>query len=156
MSDDTVAIRHIREEMRFEVDVLNSRINALISAEAFLTIAFTMALGEQGCRWSCPDPGCARLRARCPVLVGSEHGRQDRQRMEYSLDRSACSRSGGNPCDVAPIDLQRSQGAFGSGAPERNGVRAFHADPVRGCMDTAFRHRCWQAVIDRPLAHISQ
>lgn len=34
----------IREEMRFETSVFHDRINALISAEAFLLISFTMAL----------------------------------------------------------------------------------------------------------------
>jgi len=34
----------IREEMRFEISVFHDRINALISAEAFLLISFTMAL----------------------------------------------------------------------------------------------------------------
>jgi len=34
----------IREETRFEIGLLHDRINALIGAEAFLTIAFTMAL----------------------------------------------------------------------------------------------------------------
>ncbi|KAB0678043.1 hypothetical protein [Aureimonas leprariae] len=48
MSENAASIHHIREEMRFEADVLNGRINALISAEAFLTIAFTMALGNPG------------------------------------------------------------------------------------------------------------
>ena len=39
-------LAHIRGEMRFEVGVLHDRINALISAEAFLTISFTMALAN--------------------------------------------------------------------------------------------------------------
>ena len=34
----------VREEMRFEVGILHDRINALISAEAFLLISFTMSL----------------------------------------------------------------------------------------------------------------
>ena len=34
----------IREEMRFEISVFHDRINALISAEAFLLISFTMTL----------------------------------------------------------------------------------------------------------------
>ena len=37
-------ISAIREEMRFEIGVFHDRINALISAEAFLLISFTMAL----------------------------------------------------------------------------------------------------------------
>ncbi len=42
----------IREEMRFEVGVLHDRINALISAEAFLLISFTMALAYSNAHWS--------------------------------------------------------------------------------------------------------
>jgi hypothetical protein len=41
----------IREETRFEVGLLHDRINALISAEAFLTIAFTMAMSNTNARW---------------------------------------------------------------------------------------------------------
>ena len=37
-------ISFIREEMRFQISVLHDRINALISAEAFLLISFTMSL----------------------------------------------------------------------------------------------------------------
>ena len=42
----------IREEMRFEIGVLHDRINALISAEAFLLISFTMALAYSTSHWS--------------------------------------------------------------------------------------------------------
>ena len=41
-------ISAIREEMRFEIGVFHDRINALISAEAFLLISFTMALTYAG------------------------------------------------------------------------------------------------------------
>ena len=41
-------IQAIRDEMRFEVGILHDRINALVSAEAFLTIAFTMSLAYAG------------------------------------------------------------------------------------------------------------
>ncbi len=34
----------IREEMKFEVGILHDRVNALVSAEAFLIISFTMSL----------------------------------------------------------------------------------------------------------------
>ena len=34
----------VREEMRFEIGILHDRINALLSAEAFLLISFTMSL----------------------------------------------------------------------------------------------------------------
>ncbi len=43
--DEIRRLIFIREETRFEVGLLHDRINALIGAEAFLTIAFTMALG---------------------------------------------------------------------------------------------------------------
>jgi len=42
----------IREEMRFEIGVFHDRINALISAEAFLLISFTMALVYSNAHWS--------------------------------------------------------------------------------------------------------
>ena len=38
----------IREEMKFELGVLHDRVNALVSAEAFLTISFTMSLAYSG------------------------------------------------------------------------------------------------------------
>ena len=41
----------LREETRFEIGLLHDRINALISAEAFLTIAFTMAMSNGNSRW---------------------------------------------------------------------------------------------------------
>lgn len=41
----------IREETRFEIGLLHDRINALISAEAFLTIAFTMAMSNTNAHW---------------------------------------------------------------------------------------------------------
>ncbi|MBD5655767.1 MAG: hypothetical protein IAI50_11405 [Candidatus Eremiobacteraeota bacterium] len=41
----------MREEIRFEIGLLNDRANALISAEAFLTIAFTMAMSSSNSRF---------------------------------------------------------------------------------------------------------
>ena len=38
----------IRDEMRFELRVFHDRVNALISAEAFLLISFTMSLAYAG------------------------------------------------------------------------------------------------------------
>ena len=51
---DTYAKRvlAIREEMKFEVGILHDRINALVSAEAFLIISFTMSLAYANDRWS--------------------------------------------------------------------------------------------------------
>ena len=42
--DHRKKIAAIREEMRLEIGVFHDRVNALISAEAFLLISFTMAL----------------------------------------------------------------------------------------------------------------
>lgn len=42
----------IREEMKFEVGIMHDRINTLVSAEAFLTISFTMSLTYVNDQWS--------------------------------------------------------------------------------------------------------
>ncbi len=42
----------IRDEMKFEVGILHDRINALVSAEAFLIISFTMSLAYSNDDWS--------------------------------------------------------------------------------------------------------
>ena len=49
--DSVQRLKFIREETRFEIGLLHDRINALISAEAFLTIAFTMAISNTNARW---------------------------------------------------------------------------------------------------------
>lgn len=49
--DEVRRLAFIREETRFEIGLLHDRINALISAEAFLTIAFTMAMSNANARW---------------------------------------------------------------------------------------------------------
>ena len=41
----------LREETRFEIGLLHDRVNALISAEAFLTIAYTMAMSNSNAHW---------------------------------------------------------------------------------------------------------
>jgi hypothetical protein len=41
----------IREETRFEIVLLHERVNALIGAEAFLTIAFTAAMSNANPHW---------------------------------------------------------------------------------------------------------
>ena len=41
----------VRDEMRFEIGILHDRINALISAEAFLLISFTMSLVYATAHW---------------------------------------------------------------------------------------------------------
>ena len=42
----------IREEMKFEVGIMHDRINTLVSAEAFLTISFTLSLTYVNDQWS--------------------------------------------------------------------------------------------------------
>ena len=44
-------LRFIREETRFEIELLHGRINALIGAEAFLMIAFTAAMSSNNPHW---------------------------------------------------------------------------------------------------------
>ncbi len=61
--DHQARIAVIRDEMRFEIGVFHERINALISAEAFLLISFTMALAYAG-----PGSGAA-LRWISPTLA---------------------------------------------------------------------------------------
>jgi hypothetical protein len=51
LADYARRLAFIREETRFEVGPLHDRISALISAEAFLTIAFTMAMSNTNARW---------------------------------------------------------------------------------------------------------
>ena len=41
----------IREETRFEINLLNERVGGLISAEAFLTIAYTAAMSNTSPQW---------------------------------------------------------------------------------------------------------
>lgn len=41
---------YIREETRFELGLLHDRVSVLLAAEAFLTIAFTAAMGTAA-RW---------------------------------------------------------------------------------------------------------
>lgn len=41
-------VQAIRDEMRFEIGILHDRVNALVSAEAFLIISFTMSLAYSG------------------------------------------------------------------------------------------------------------
>lgn len=50
-SDDARRLAFIREETRFEIGLLHDRVNALINAEAFLAIAFTMAMSSTGAPW---------------------------------------------------------------------------------------------------------
>lgn len=49
--DDVRRLAFIREETRFEIALLHERVNALIGAEAFLTIAFTAAMSNTNARW---------------------------------------------------------------------------------------------------------
>ena len=65
--DDTSDAEHlalIQAEIRFELDLLHQRVNALLAAEAFLTIAYTAAMSN-GAAW-----GLAFARVAAPVLSG--------------------------------------------------------------------------------------
>lgn len=61
--DEARRFMFLREETRFEIGLLHDRINALISAESFLTIAFTIAMTSSNGQW-----GAAFTRAVPPVL----------------------------------------------------------------------------------------
>lgn len=44
--DDAERLASIRSELRFELGLLHDRVNALLAAEAFLTIAYTAAMSN--------------------------------------------------------------------------------------------------------------
>lgn len=44
--DPAAELRLVREETRFEISLLHDRVNALVTAEAFLTIAYTAAMSN--------------------------------------------------------------------------------------------------------------
>lgn len=48
--DGVERLAFIRAELRFELGLLHDRVNALVAAEAFLTIAYTAAMSN-GARW---------------------------------------------------------------------------------------------------------
>ena len=48
--DDTERLVFVRAELRFELTLLHDRVNALLTAEAFLTIAYTAAMSN-GAPW---------------------------------------------------------------------------------------------------------
>lgn len=48
--DDEARLVAIRDEIRFELGLLHGRVNALLAAEAFLTIAYTAAMSN-GAAW---------------------------------------------------------------------------------------------------------
>ena len=56
----------IRDEIRFEIGLLHDRINALLAAEAFLTIAYTAAMSD-GTPWG---PTFSRIVAPILALLG--------------------------------------------------------------------------------------
>ena len=49
-AEDSELLAFIRAELRFELSLLHDRVNALLGAEAFLTIAYTAAMGN-GVTW---------------------------------------------------------------------------------------------------------
>ena len=51
--DDVERLTLIRAELRFELGLLHDRVNALLAAEAFLTIAYTAAMSNSA-PWSRP------------------------------------------------------------------------------------------------------
>ena len=55
--DSRNQLAFIREETRFEIGLLHERVNALVGAEAFLTIAFTAAMSN-GTAWGRGSPPC--------------------------------------------------------------------------------------------------
>ena len=65
--DPVRRLEFLREETRFEIGLLHDRINALISAEAFLTISFTMAMGNTHEQWG---PTFSTVAAPMLSLVG--------------------------------------------------------------------------------------
>lgn len=46
--DPAAQLAGIREETRFELQLLHERVNTLLAAEAFLTIAYTTTMNSQG------------------------------------------------------------------------------------------------------------
>lgn len=49
-TSDSDRLAFVRAEIRFELDLLHQRVNALLAAEAFLTIAYTSAMSS-GAAW---------------------------------------------------------------------------------------------------------
>lgn len=47
-TDPAVILAGIREETRFELQLLHERVNTLLAAEAFLTIAYTATMNSKG------------------------------------------------------------------------------------------------------------
>ena len=62
-ADDASRLDLVRSETRFELGLLHERVNALLAAEAFLTIAYTAAMSN-GASW-----GEAFARVAAPVLA---------------------------------------------------------------------------------------
>lgn len=46
--DPAAVLNNIREETRFELQLLHERVNTLLAAEAFLTIAYTATMNSKG------------------------------------------------------------------------------------------------------------
>jgi len=63
---DAERLALVREETRFEIGLLHDRVNALLAAEAFLTIAFTAAMSN-GADWG---RGFAAVAAPVLALLG--------------------------------------------------------------------------------------
>lgn len=50
-ADPAALLASLRDETRFELNLLHERVNTLLAAEAFLTIAYTATMSSSG-RWS--------------------------------------------------------------------------------------------------------
>jgi hypothetical protein len=66
LAADAERLALVREETRFELGLLHDRVNALLAAEAFLTIAFTAAMSN-GAGWG---RGFAAVAAPVLALLG--------------------------------------------------------------------------------------
>lgn len=62
-ADESVRLAVVRDETRFEFGLLHERVNALLAAEAFLTIAYTAAMSN-GASW-----GAAFAAVAAPLLA---------------------------------------------------------------------------------------
>lgn len=86
---DMRRLTFIREETRFELGVMHDRMDTLISAEAFLTIAFTMAMGNTGAAHAGPvfkllAPLLSLIGLTLAGLAWHRHQLQDRSRVEHA------------------------------------------------------------------------
>jgi len=53
-SNKTPILNYYRSEIRFETEVVNARLNALLSSQSFLVIAYATAICSSGSQWGKP------------------------------------------------------------------------------------------------------